>query len=207
MRSAAVIVLAAVVPALTPSLAAAYDVAWYQASFWGGEYPNGFSVTGPTIVAARFEPDPETPASIECLLPMGAVYHPWNHDRVEADLLTFVSFTRKQPYTLDADLGLTVYTEEGDDVALDLAAGDTWTYLTYLGEGAFLMDYAGATYVGDQALFEISSANGEAETHEWLRLICGNGESGWLLLDEIMPLPTIGEPNIVTYGEARDLGE
>ena len=207
MRGAALFVLAAVALAFTPSLVAAYDDAWHQASFWGGEYPNGFSVTGPTIVAARFEPDPETPASIECLLPKGAVYHPWNHDRVEADLLTFVSFTRKQPYTLDADLSLTVYTEEGDDVALDLATGDIWVYLTYLGEGAFLMEYAGATYVGDQALFEVSSANGEAETHEWLRLICGNGESGWLLLDEIRTLPTIGEPNIVTYGEARDLGE
>jgi hypothetical protein len=69
------------------------------------------------------------------------------------------------------------------------------------------MEYAGATYVGDQTLFEVSSADGEAETHEWLRLICGNGESGWLLLDEIRTLPTIGEPNIVTYGEARDLGK
>jgi hypothetical protein len=207
MRAAAGAVFAAAFLAYSSPLAAAYDDAWYQASFWGGEYPNGFSVNGVTIVGARFEPDPETPASIECLLPKGAVYHPWNHDRVEADLLTFVSFTRKQPYTLDADLSLTVYTEEGDDVGLDLTAGDTWTYLTYLGEGAFLMEYAGATYVGDQVLFEVSSANGEAETHEWLRLICGNGESGWLLLDEILPLPTIGEANIVGYGEARDLGK
>ena len=207
MRTASSLALIAGLLALSPTTAAVYDDTWHQAPFWGGEYPNGFSVTGPTIVGARFEPDPDTPASIECLLPKGAVYHLWNHDRVEADLLSFLSFTRKQPYTIEADLSVTVYTEEGDDVALDLSAGDTWTYLTYLGEGAFLMEHAGATYVGDQALFEVSSTSGEAESHEWLRLICGNGESGWLLLDEILPLPTIGEPNIVTYGEARDLGK
>ena len=204
MTRAARVATATAFLALSSPLAVAYDDSWYQASFWGGEYPSGFSVTGPTIVATRFEPDPETPASIECLLPEGATYHPWNHDRVEADLLTFVSFTRKQPYTLESDLNISVYTEEGDDVALDLAAGDTWTYLTYLGEGAFLMEYGGATYIADQSLFEVSSADGNAETHEWLRLICGNGESGWLLLDEIRTLPTIGEPNIVGYGEAED---
>ena len=206
MRAAATAV-AVILSAAGPTAAHAYDDTWYQANFWGGEYPNGFGVAEQMTVDARLDPDPDAPSKVRCLLPKGAVYHPWNHDRVEADELDFRSYTLKEVYTADTDFSVTLYTEDNwDEVAFDLARGDNWTYLAYLGEGNFLMEYRGTSYVADdQSLFELSTSNGESASDEWLHLKCANKTMGWLLLSEVKALENIVEPNIVTYGEATDL--
>ena len=206
MRAAACVAAAALAMAV-PTVPAAYDDTWYQADFWGGEYPNGFGVAEQTIVDGRLDPDPDAPAKVRCTLPKGAVFHPWNHDRVESDELDFRSYTLKEIYTVATDFTVTLYKEDSwDEVDFDLTEGDTWTYLTYLGEGNFLMEYLGATYVADdQSLFELSSSSGESASDEWMHLKCVNNTRGWLLLSEVKALENIVEPNIVTYGEAADL--
>jgi hypothetical protein len=196
----------AAVAAFVPSLAAAYDDTWHAASFWGGEYPNGFGVISDTVVTLRAEPDPDAAPAGDCTLPANAVYHPWNHARVEADDLAFRSYTLKQPYTVDRAANVTVYTEpDWGEVPLSFSAGDTWTFLAYFGEGAFLMEVDGNQYIGDQSLFEFSTSDAPQAYAEWMRLTCpGGGISGWLLLDEVTTLPTIREPNIIGYPEAED---
>lgn len=202
MRSFAV----ALAALITPTLAAAYDDSWHAANFWGGEYPNGFGVISDTVVTLRAEPDPEAPEVGGCTLPSNAVYHPWNHARVEADDLAFRSFTLKQPYTVDEAADVTVYTEpDWGEVPLSFTGGETWSFLAYFGEGAFLMEYEGNQYIGDQSLLEISTSDAPQAYHEWMRLTCpGGGVTGWLLFDEVTALPTIREPNITGYPEAED---
>lgn len=195
----------AAVAAFVPSLAAAYDDTWHTANFWGGEYPNGFGVVSDTVVTLRAVPDPDAPEVGDCTLPANAVYHPWNHARVEADDLAFRSFTLKQPYTVNDAADVTVYTEpDWGEVPLSFTGGETWSFLAYFGEGAFLMEYEGKQYIGDQSLFEISTSDAPQAYHEWMRLTCPDGVTGWLLLDEVTTLPTIREPNITGYPEAED---
>jgi hypothetical protein len=197
----------AVLTTAWPAVANAYDDSWYQADFWGGEYPNGFGVAEPMTVDARLDPDPDAAAKVKCALPKGAVYHPWNHERVESDELDFRSYTLKETHTVRTEFSTTLYLEESwDEVLVDMATGATWTYLTYLGEGNFLMEYDGKTYIADdQALFELSTSPDESASDEWLHLKCANKAQGWLLLSEVKALENIVEPNIVGYGEAADL--
>jgi hypothetical protein len=200
------VVALAVVAAFVPTLAAAYDDSWHVANFWSGEYPGGFGVMADTVVTLSAEPDPDAAIVGECTLPADAVYHPWNHARVEADALAFRSYTLKQPYTVDRDTSVTVYTEpDWGAVPLSFSAGDVWTFLAYFAEGAFLMEVDGNQYIGDQTLFEVSTSDAPQDYAEWMRLTCpGDGVTGWLFLDEVKALPTIGEPNITGYPEAED---
>ena len=40
-----------------------------------------------------------------------------------------------------------------------------------------------------------------------MQLTCANDATGWLLFDDMLGVPGIGDPNIVTYGEAKDAGK
>ena len=208
MLRAATVGLAFVVAAISPALAASYDDTWYAADFWSGEYPDGFAVTEDTTVAVRATLDRAAPRDVACALPKGAVYHPWNAARVETDGLAFKSFTRKSPYRVTKALSAYLTPDGGaDDLTVDFAPGDEWTFLTYLGEGAFLLEYQGAVYVGQQELVENSEALGpdRPRYEEWMHLTCANGTAGWIFLPDVLGQPGITEPNILGYGEAADL--
>lgn len=205
MRGAAC--LAAGLLTAMPGIAAAYDDTWYLADFWGGEYPDGFGVSEMMTVDARLDPDPDAPTKVKCLLPKDAVYHPWNHDRVQSDELVFRSYTLKEVHTVKEAFPVILYAEDTwDEMPVDLKPGDSWTYLTYLGEGNFLMELNGTAYIADdQSLFELSESPDESASDEWLHLKCANKTMGWLLLSEVKALENIVEPNIIGYGEADDL--
>ena len=77
----------------------------------------------------------------------------------------------------------------------------------YFGEGAFLMEYNGVQYDGDQDLFDHAEQEGDANGYEeWLRINCSNNQWGWLYMSEItLDDGTFVGPNITEYGTAKDL--
>jgi hypothetical protein len=203
MLKAAILVLAlGVAPAL------AYDGSWYRSNGWGGEYPNGFTMTGDTAVEMRGEADPAAPAATACLLRKDATYHQWNEARVASDKLEFVTFSRIEKYRLKKNFTADVQADkDGSDVKLRLKKGDAWEFLTYIGEGFFLMRYRGAVYQAGQDLAEASDPLAGSDAHavdEWLKLTCANGATGWLLFADTQDKPGFGPPNITDYGHAAD---
>ncbi len=191
----------------SPAVAEGYDDTWYAADFWTGEYPDGFSVSGPVTIKIRPELSPAAEPSVDCQLADGATYHPWNAQRVESDKLVFKSFTRIDENVVNADTDATLYDhEDGTETKRTFKKGERWRYLTYLAEGMFLMEVDGKLYEGDQGLIENSKSvvEGIGQTDEWMGLTCANGATGWLLFADTVDVPGIAEPNIVTYGEAAD---
>jgi hypothetical protein len=191
---------------------AGYDASWYRAHFWSGEYPGGFTVTEPVSIRIRTEPAPESARTIECSLAEKATYHPWNAERVKTDGLEFLSFTRIAEMTVKNDMTVRLATGDGSsEVEARFAAGDKWRYLAYLAEGDFLMEHGGRRLIGNQSLFDNSTApwprQGEETYHEWLKLTCANGAAGWILISEVINLHGIDLPNVIGYGDARDLGK
>jgi hypothetical protein len=186
-----------------------YDRSWYRAPFWSGEYPSGFSVLEETTITIRPVLDPEAAPSVSCLLPEGATYHAWNFPRVEADALSFVSFTKIDELEVTQAHDAVLHTEpDGDEVSVHFAPGSRWRELVYYGEGAFLMEYDGALYTGDQDLVNVSRSRlgGESGYDEWLRVNCANNQWGWILMRDIVKdEETFDSPNIVDYGVAADL--
>ena len=88
-----------------------------------------------------------------------------------------------------------------------LKPGETWRYLVYFGEGAFLMEYDGVEYDGDQDLFEHAEQEGDSNGYEeWLRINCSNNQWGWLFMGDItLDDGTFISPNITGYGVSEDL--
>jgi len=194
--------------ALGTAPALAYDDSWYRSNGWGGEYPNGFTLTADTATEIRAEPDTATSATIACLLNKDATYHQWNQPRVEKDKLQFVTFSKIEAYRLTKNLTVDAQPNDGgNEVKLRFKKGETWEFLTYIGEGFFLMRYRGAVYQAGQDLIEASDAVAAGEEHavdEWLQLTCANGVSGWLLFADTLNKPGFGPPNITDYGNASD---
>jgi hypothetical protein len=188
--------------------AEAYDDTWYRANFWSGEYPGGFSVAKTTTVALRPTLDPAAEKTISCELPQGATYQPWNNARVEEQGLAFASFTKIATYKLTQPYETTFYRhDDASEVKVSLKAGDTFRYLVYFGEGAFLMEYDGVQYDGDQDLFEHSEQEGDTNGYEeWLRINCPNNQWGWLFMgDIVLDEGSFVSPNITEYGTSKDL--
>lgn len=194
-----------VAPALAQST---YDEGWYRAPFWSGEYPGGFSVVQATTVQLRPSLDPVAEKSIACDLPQGATYQAWNLERVEDQGLAFVSFTRIADYKMTESFEATVYRrDDASEVKLALMDGDSWRYLVYLAEGAFLMEYGGVIYDGTQDLFEHSEQVGDEDGYEeWLRINCPNNQWGWLYMGDIaIDQGQFIAANITEYGVSKDL--
>jgi hypothetical protein len=211
--------LAALMLAATPALAQsvpAYDNAWYRSNGWGGEYANGFTVLKDTTVILRPELSPAAEKSIDCPLPAKATYHPWNTQRVEAQGLSFVSYSEIEEWEATTAFEALFYPDVdpaiGDpslevETTLTFKPGDRWTYLTYYCEGTFLMEYEGKKYTADQGLIEASKQikPGDARLDEWLRINCDNNMWGWLYLpDVISDEASFTGPNIPGYGVAAD---
>jgi len=185
-----------------------YDDTWYRASFWSGEYPAGFTVVKDTTVQLRPRLDPSAEKTIACDLPARATYQPWNRERVEEQGLTFVSFTRIGDYRVTKPFAGSFYrNDDATQVDVSLKPGDTWRYLVYFAEGAFLMEYEGVRYDGNQDLIGYSQQMGDAAGyHEWLRINCPNNQWGWLNMGDIsLDDDSFASPNITGYGEAKDL--
>jgi hypothetical protein len=198
----------AAAPALAQSVDA-YDDSWYRAPFWSGEYPGGFSVLKDTIVKLRLALSPPAEKTIDCPLPAKATYQQWNMERVEAEGLTFISFTEIDEMEITKAYDTTLYrNDDATAVEVSFKPGDTWRYLAYFAEGAFLMEYDGVKYDGDQDLFDVSKqiAPGPRGYDQWLRINCSNNQWGWLFLNDIVQDDvTFTGPNIVEYGRAADL--
>ena len=195
----------------TPVVAqSAYDESWHRSPFWSGEYPGGFSVLKDVTVELRPALDPAADKTIACDLPAKATYQPWNSARVEAQGLHFVSFTRVEEYRIKEAYTASFYrSEDGTMVELAFEAGDVWRDLVYYGEGAFLMEFEGVRYDGDQSLHDVSEPvkpDAERGYEEWLRINCPNNQWGWLFMGDVAADEvTFGAPNITGYGEAADL--
>lgn len=199
---------AAIMLAGGPALAAPYDDSWYRAPFWSGEYPDGFSVVKATTLHLRPTLDKDADKTIACDFPQGATYHPWNQSRVEEQGLTFVSFTKIGDYKMLKPLETTLYRRsDASEVPVELSKGETWRYLVYLGEGAFLMEYKGEEFDGNPDMLDASEQQGDASGYEeWLRINCPNNQWGWLFMGDItLDDGTFVAPNITNYGESKDL--
>ena len=152
---------AAIVLAGGPAIAAPYDDSWYRAPFWSGEYPDGFSVVKATTLQLRPTLDKDADKTIACDLPQGATYQPWNQSRVEEQGLTFVSFTKIGDYKMLKPLETTLYRRmDATELQVKLSKGETWRYLVYLGEGAFLMEYKGEEFDGNPDMLDASEQQG-----------------------------------------------
>lgn len=193
------------------SPARAFDETWYKADFWGGEYPEGFTLKEDFETKIRATPDLKAERSINCALKKGETYHPWNEARVEASNLEFVTFVRKVIYVINKPVTLVLHNEilaEKEKVVFD--ADDEWIYLTYYAEGSFRMQFNGGVYTAEQSLFDASTekgvigANSAHEIFEWMKLTCANGATGWLLYDDVFELPQFEKPQFPEYGKAVD---
>jgi hypothetical protein len=201
---AATLVFAAA-PAFAQSI---YDSTWYRAPFWSGEYPDGFSVAKTTTVQLRPALDVSVAKTIACELPMGATYQAWNRSRVEEQGLSFTSYSKIAEYKMTEPFEATLYRRDNaSEATISLKEGDTWRYLVYLGEGAFLMEYDGIEYDGNQDLFEHAEQEGDTNGYEeWLRINCSNNQWGWLFMGDVtLDDGTFLAPNITGYGESKDL--
>lgn len=196
--------------------AAGYDGTWHQAPYWGGEYPEGFTVTQPATITLRAGPDPDAAATIECTLTQGATYHPWNNARIQADEVEFLSFTRKAEMRITQPGTFTLLEGEMEqkEVTVKMAAGESWTYLLYLAEGMFVLDHKGTRYLTMQDLMEASEPVAQAtpstktsDYQQWLKFTCANGNRGWAWMPELEGKDYTKPAELLSYGEASDAAE
>jgi hypothetical protein len=158
---------------------AAYDQTWYQANFWSGEYPNGFSIVKDGVsIAARGTTDLDAPADIQCALPKKAVFHPWNGAR-QAEYRTYSKIV---PMVANEDLQI------GFTEVAQVRAGETIEYLVYGAEGMFFVRYNGVEYEADQELLTKVTYDEKAmETpqDEWMNVTCLDGSSAWIFMRDL----------------------
>jgi hypothetical protein len=187
--------------------ATAYDSSWYRTDFWAGEYPSGFTLKEDVTTKIRNEPLPGASRSIDCALKKGETYHPWNGSRVKSSNLDFISYVKKATYRIKSPATILLHDEnKKTDLKVAFRPGDTWTWLTYYGEGVFRMVYRGKEYAADQSLLEVSEdkADVEHEEHEWLKLTCANGARGWLLVEDVKDELQFEMVDFPEYGKAMD---
>ncbi len=186
-----------------------YDDSWFLSGGWPGEYPPGFAVLDANVrVPARARPTPSDPQDISCLLPQYANYQLWNTSRSEADQLEFFTATRKFPVTFTSDAEIEIVGENAAET-LKVKAGETFTYLRYLGEGYTVMEYGGAeVQVNEGQLQDVTDIrNFTSEDDLWVRVSCLGGSQAWLLYDEVTKERGIGPSPMSDYGSASDLTE
>lgn len=182
----------------------------YTTDFWSGEWPPGFTVQENTFFKGRLFPDASTSKTIECSLKKGATYHPWNQDRSQTDKLQFVTIQTTQDFVVKSSVNAYVSDPDtNEESTIQFKKGDEWTFLTYYGEGFYLMSFNEQHYVAEQDLSENSeettaSQSGESIYEEWLGLPCDDDNRGWLLLEDLTGNKAIGEPNVTEYGAAVD---
>ena len=186
---------------------AGYPDTWYVSYGWPGEYPAGFVVLDPGVsVDGRARPNKGEPATVSCALPQFANYQIWNRARVEGDELDFIVATKVQTITLSVDANIEYPTDNGMQM-LELKAGDTLSYLRYLGEGFAIFGFDGGEYDFNEAeLRDISDlASATITEDQWVDVPCKEGHRAWLLYDEVIAEDSIVPSPIVGYGDAYDI--
>lgn len=194
---------------VTTRATAGYDAAWYRTDYWGGEYPDGFTMTADATIRIRKIPDRDAKRTLKCLLRANATYHPWNEPRVRSDHLQFVTFSRIATYEFRSPYEATVEKYDNHEpLTLKFAKGERWSFLAAIAEDIFLLRAKHALYRGGQDLLvastEISGGLASLFPDQWLGLICANGETGWLLLKDIPKRGPYGPANSFGYGHAED---
>lgn len=188
--------------------ALAYDASWYKTDFWSGEYPPGFTLQQDVSTQIRATHDPEAPRDISCTMKNGETYHPWNAARVKSSKLEFLSFVPIEIFVIKEPVKLTLHDETtGSDVSISFKQGDEWSYLTYYAEGTFRMKFQGKVYGAEQNLFEASREKENTppeRQHQWMKLTCANGATGWLLLADVLGQPGYDGPKFLEYGVSVD---
>ncbi len=183
---------------------------YYIAEYWSGEWPPGVAVgTKDLTVMGRKAMDKSATADVLCDLPLGAVYHPWNTKRSERDKVRYVTASRIVPLTAKKDFQFP--TDPFGEAKMLLKRGTLIEYLVYGGEGSFKVRINGQEYEADQSLYEnVAAVPDDAyAADEWLNLTCTDGQTAWLLLEDLQKTTGIwkvqmGGP-VNDYGSARDL--
>ena len=133
----------------------AYDKTWYQAQYWSGEWPNGFSVAKPgVVVPARTAMDHDLQPSINCALPYKAVFNPWNSERYKISETMYLTASKIVSLTAKAAFSYNLSDANGNDVKLQFKKGQVFEYLIYGSEGSFLIRVKNKEYWASQDLFK-----------------------------------------------------
>jgi hypothetical protein len=185
-------------PTLAPPTPPTYDASWHKASYWAGEYSNGFTMKTDATIQIRDLPDPKRPKSVACLLKQGTVYHSSNESLVASDRLQFITFTKIVPRTVKVDFTVKASREsDGREATLRFKKGEKLFYLAYRGEGTFLFKFRNTLYFShaDVDMDKFATRGSESQrtpSDEWLGLTCANGATGWILFKEVEKLPGFG---------------
>lgn len=187
---------------------AGYGDDWSVNEFWSGEYPSGFTVQADNVsVMGRSEMKRAAPREIDCALPKGANYTPWNVERADADNLTFMSANQITAITLTQDIEVDTFVND-NPVRLALKTGDVLHYQFYMAEGFFMAEFEGQTYeLSEGELRASATFEDGADTDEWVNVKCHDGSDtrAWLLLAETLDEDDIAQTQHDNYGTASDL--
>lgn len=172
------------------SLAQAYDGTWFQSAGWSGEYPPGFQVYKKGIkVLGRTSINKNEVPSVECVLKRNSYAPGKSLPHAE-----YVQMSKIVEMTVKADTTYPIHTynpvtENFDESALALQAGDTVEYLTYMAEGWFFARHNGVIFEADQSLFDMVdySADTDFAFDQWINLSCVNNVNVWLMLSDLQP--------------------
>ena len=184
--------------------------------FWSGEYPPGFSVTGPdTVVAARARMDKAASREVACKLPYLAVIHPWNESRIAKSKIKFLSATRI--IRMVAKEAFDFETQDARPRKVHLNKGDTIEYIRNDAEGSFEVRIAGKRYTAEQNLFDHVEdvAPDQFVEEDWVLLTCEGGSRAYIFLGDLgldsdkagaraAGISPVG-PGQTGYDKARDL--
>jgi predicted small secreted protein len=185
-----------------------YPEGWEMQLYWSGEYPNGFAVTqeGTTVMGHETITFGEYPP-IYCGLPHKATYSPWNVARMISDELVFVAMTFPTTFTINEDVSLEVFVGDGVE-QLDLKAGDTLTYKSYIAEGFFIAEKDGVSYeMNEAALPQSTEFEQGPEDEEWVQVTCADAEEtrAWVRYEQALQAPGVEPYEYKGFGEAADL--
>lgn len=185
-----------------------YPDGWEMQLYWSGEYPNGFAVTqeGTTVMGHETITFGEYPP-IYCGLPHKATYSPWNVDRMISDELIFVSMTYPTTFTINEDVSLEVFVGDGVE-QLDLKAGETLIYKSYVAEGFFIAEKDGVSYeMNEAALPQSTEFEQGPEDEEWVQVTCADADKtrAWVRYDQALQAPGVEPYEYTGFGEAADL--
>lgn len=201
---------------------AAYDSSWYQAEYWTGEWPNGFSVVKKEVtVQGRKAMDQDLDQNVTCVLPLKAVFNPWN--QTGNDLRKSRYFTASKIVVLTAKKSFS-FKEDGRSMKpIAIRKGQMIEYLIYGSEGFFTIRINGKEYVAGQDFLEkmLPVSEDAFVQEEWLNVNCENGANAWIFTKDLktkdaegnelwidgLRNASIGDAGVTGYGEARDLND
>ena len=191
-----------------PTAPRPYDETQYTITgFWAGEYPSGFAIAREDVTLYGYDDVVEgfSPTKA-CPMLHKAAYHPWNAARNEADQIIYKSVVPKTLITMLADTVIDTATGQ-TEIKLDLKAGETLTYITYIGENWFIAEYDGVEYEFNGGSFtaDIADFPDISTPDEWVNVACTDGTRAWLKYADAIKAYGVRVHGSETYGTASDL--